>query len=94
MFKNPYLRRHRNISSKLTALIPTHVTSVKKIFPLFGWIFTSLRELNCRPKKLSRRTVELKGGLWFTRTTFGGKFARPEFTNSSSPRKFVAPFVI
>lgn len=37
----------------------THVTSVKKIFLLFGWIFASFKELNCRPKKLSRRTVVL-----------------------------------
>ena len=72
----------------------TYVTSVKKIFLLVGWILTSFRLLNCLPKKLSRRTVVLKGACGLTRTRLGGRGPRPDVMRRSSERKFVAPFVI
>ena len=50
-----------------------------------GSILTSLSELNCRPKKLSSRTVVLYGGFGFTRTTEGGKRARPDVTKRRFP---------
>lgn len=55
----------------------TYAVSVKKIFPL-GWTLTSLKELNCRPKKLLRRMVTLYGGVGLTRAMEGGREPRPE----------------
>lgn len=56
--RNNVTQRHREESVKAI----TDVESVKKIAPFFGWIFASFNELNWRPKKLSRRMVELYGG--------------------------------
>lgn len=73
----------------------TYTTSVKNIFPLVGCTFTSFKELNCRPKKLSKRTVVLCGGDGFTRTTDGGRVPRPDVVRMRLPLKGpVPPFVI
>lgn len=72
----------------------THTTSVKKSLPL-GCILISFKELNCRPKKLSNRTVVLCGGFGLTSTIEGGRGPRPEVMRSRLPRKGpVPPFVI
>lgn len=73
----------------------TDVTSVKKIMPVCLWIFTSFKELNWRPKKLSRMTVALLGLEGFTKATLGGSGPRPLLTRINWPWKGpVPPLVI
>lgn len=62
-----------------------YLLSVKKRIPLVGCTLTSLSELNWRPKKLSKMTVALNGGVGCTRTTVGAILPRPDATSISSP---------
>jgi hypothetical protein len=72
----------------------TYMTSVKKILPL-GWTLMSLRELNWRPKKLSKMTVALYGAAGLTMTIEGGLVARPDVIKRRVPLYGpVPPFVI
>ena len=71
------------------------MTSVKNSTPVVGWILMSFSELNCLPKKLSRRTVALYGGFGFTITIDGGSDPRPDVIRRSEERYGpVPPFVI